>query len=162
LVVEVAGDSLAIFQHGELLDALHETRVVDLDARRGRQCYRQVLVVLAEFFRALLLAEIQIPEHRVSNPNRDAEERTHRRMVRRSTIGRLKSEPTLMIASRRRCRRGSRSGDGKAAFSSGSQEWAMQCGCSCWTTMRSFAVAWRGSSNAKATSRSSARPGLLP
>jgi hypothetical protein len=86
LVVEVSGDSLSIFQHRELLNALQEPRVVDRDARSRRERDRKVLILCTEFLGTLFLAEVEIPEDRVADANGDAEERSHARMVRGKTV----------------------------------------------------------------------------
>jgi two-component system, NarL family, response regulator DevR len=80
--VEVPGDSLSIFQHRELFHALHESRVVDGDARCRRERYRKVLIRCTELLGTLFLAEVEIPEDGVADANGDAEERSHARMVR--------------------------------------------------------------------------------
>ena len=86
LVVEIAGDAVAVLEHRDLLDPLHEPGLVDGHAGRGRERHCEGLVVVAELGRPPLLAEVQVAEHLAPHPDRHAEERAHRRVVRRKAI----------------------------------------------------------------------------
>ncbi|GAB3197218.1 hypothetical protein GCM10027062_08460 [Nocardioides hungaricus] len=65
---------------------LVETRVLDGDAGRGGQRHDDALVLVGEGTVAALLGQVEIAEHLVPDPHGDAEERAHRRMVRREAV----------------------------------------------------------------------------
>jgi hypothetical protein len=72
-------DALAVLEHGHVLEACLQARIVDGDAGRRRQHHGQPLVLRAELGPALFVSEIEAAD-RLSAPDRDAEERHHVRM----------------------------------------------------------------------------------
>src|SRR5256886_5812715 len=87
LVVEVAGNSLAVFEDGDLFRALHQPGVLDRNSVGGRQCDREALVFLAELAGVPLFAQVQVSEHGISHADGHAEERAHVWMVRGEADG---------------------------------------------------------------------------
>ena len=87
LVVEVAGNSLAVFEDGDLFRALHQPGVLDRNSGGGRQCDREALVFLAELAGVPLVAQVQVSEHGISHADGHAEERAHVWMVRGEADG---------------------------------------------------------------------------
>ena len=64
---------------------LVEAGVLDRDAGGCRQGDHDVLVLLGEVALPRLLRQVEVAEHLVADPDRDAEERAHRRVVRAGT-----------------------------------------------------------------------------
>ncbi len=81
-----------------------EAGVLDRDARRDRERADELFVDLRELVGTLLLAQVEVSEHCVPDPDGDAEERRHRRMVRREPERR----PDAAVRSASRSGRGSR------------------------------------------------------
>ena len=87
-VVQVARDAVAVLEHAHLLGAPVEPRVLDRDARGRGERDDGRLVLGRELRRGVLAArpghplvrEVQVAEHRLAHPDRDAEERVHRRV----------------------------------------------------------------------------------
>ena len=63
------------------------TRVVDRHTRELSQQHDRLLVLLGELPAAHFLGQVQIPEWDAADQHRDTQERPHRRMTRRKTIG---------------------------------------------------------------------------
>ncbi|KFD44678.1 hypothetical protein IU11_00060 [Cellulosimicrobium sp. MM] len=84
-VVQVARDAVAVLQDADLLRAAVEPRVLDRDARGGGERDHGRLVLRGELLAPapgdLLVGEVEVAEHRVAHPHRDAEERVHGRVA---------------------------------------------------------------------------------
>ena len=63
-----------------------EAGVLDRHAGRGGERHDDLLVVLGELRRALLLGEVEVAEDLVADAHRHAEEAVHRRVVRREAV----------------------------------------------------------------------------
>ncbi|GAA3244821.1 hypothetical protein GCM10020256_70940 [Streptomyces thermocoprophilus] len=77
------GPQPALPQPGLLVQA----GVVDGDAGRDGEGGQHRLVLLVELEAAALLRQVQVAEDLVAHPDGDAEERVHRRVVRREAVG---------------------------------------------------------------------------
>ncbi len=82
-VVEVPADALALVDDGQALDLLEQARVLDGDPGMEREGLDDALIVLRELCPAGLFGQVEVPDRPTLHGDRDAEERVHRRMVRR-------------------------------------------------------------------------------
>ena len=82
-VVEVHRDPVAVLEDGDLLQPGVEPGVVDRHAGRAGERHRELLVAFAEHLGGLFVGEVEVPEHLAPHHDRHAEERAHRRVVRR-------------------------------------------------------------------------------
>ena len=87
-VVEVHRDPVTVLEDGELLQPDVQPGVVDRHAGRAGQRHRQLLVAFAELIGGLLVGEVEVPEHLAVHRDRNAEERPHRRVIRREAVAR--------------------------------------------------------------------------
>ena len=91
-VVQVTGDSLAVLDRRKLGDPGMQAGVLDGDAGCRRQSIRELLVDIGEHVATGLVAQVQVAEDLAAHGDRHAEERGHRRMIRR------KAEAVGMLA----------------------------------------------------------------
>jgi len=85
-VVEVATDPEALVDDRQLLNALVKPGVLDRDAGVDREHLDELLVLRRELARSDLLGQVEVADRPSRDPNRNAEERIHRRMVRREPV----------------------------------------------------------------------------
>jgi hypothetical protein len=85
-VVEVAGDALAILEHGHVLQPGVQAGVVDGDPGGAGECDRQLLVGGVEHVGRPLVGQVQVAEDLAPHPDGHPEERAHRRVVRREAV----------------------------------------------------------------------------
>ena len=85
------GNPLTVLQQGQLADPQVKTGVLDSHAGRRRQGDYELLVDVGEDLGGCLVGEVEVPENLLPDSDGDAEERLHRRMVRRKpvTVGML-------------------------------------------------------------------------
>ena len=85
-VVQVAADPLALLDDGQALDLLVEPGVLDGDAGVQGEHLDEPLVVLGEVAGGLLVGQVQPADRPALGPDRDAQQRVHRRVVRREAV----------------------------------------------------------------------------
>ena len=85
-VVQLTGDSFAVFEHRQICDAGMQTGVFDDDARRAGERGDHFLVDVGEDVATRFVIQVEVPEDVFANADGHAEERTHRRMVRRKPV----------------------------------------------------------------------------
>ena len=85
-VVEIAGDALPVLYERELLQARVEPGVLDGYSGGASEGHDQLLIDVGEHLGGRLLGQVQVAEHLVAEADRHAEERVHRRVVRREAI----------------------------------------------------------------------------
>jgi len=72
---------------GEVLEAVMEARVLDRDRSRRRERHDERLVLGRELVRGRLVAEVEVSEHLVAQPDGHAEEGPHLGVVFREADG---------------------------------------------------------------------------
>ena len=88
--MELLPDPFAFLHHLQPLELpalalglVVQARVLDGDRGLGREDHEDAFVLLVEHLGTLLVGEVDVPEHRPSTRDPSAEERRHRRVVRR-------------------------------------------------------------------------------
>jgi hypothetical protein len=61
--------------------------MIDRETREPRECGDRLLILVGELFAIRLLGQVQAPERRPTDNNRNPEERVHRRMPQRKPVG---------------------------------------------------------------------------
>ena len=85
-VMEIPGDALTVVDQREGLHRHVQPGVVDGHRRGAGQPDGEFLVELTELGGVDLVGQVQVAEHLVADLDRDTEEGTHRRMVRREPV----------------------------------------------------------------------------
>ena len=85
--MEVLADPGSLVDHGHPLDLLVETGVLDRDPGVKRERLDEPLVVDRELAGAALVRQVEVAHRGALDLDRHAEERAHRRMVRRESRG---------------------------------------------------------------------------
>jgi hypothetical protein len=80
------GDALPVMEDGEFLHPGVEAGVLDGHAGGGGERDDEFLVDVAEHLGRPLVGQVQVPEHLVADQDGHAQERPHRRMVRREAV----------------------------------------------------------------------------
>jgi len=84
--VKVAGDPLPVLDEDHLGQASMEAGILDGDAGGTSQSHHKLLVNVAEDLGGRLIGQVEVAEDLVADPDRDSEERVHRRVVRREPV----------------------------------------------------------------------------
>ena len=86
VVVEIAGDALALLEQRRRLHVLVQPGVLDRQSGRRGERHDELLVDVGEHVAVGLVGEVEVAEHLVAQQDRHAEERRHRRVVRREAV----------------------------------------------------------------------------
>ena len=84
--MEVASDPLAVLDQRQRMELGVQPGVLDRHAGGSGEADDELLVHIGEHLGGGLVGEIEVAEHVVPHAYRHAEERTHRRMVRREAV----------------------------------------------------------------------------
>ena len=80
-VMQITGDSFAVFEQRQVCDACVQPGVLDRDACGRGERHHHLLVDVGEHVVAVLVAQVQVPEHLAPHEDGSTEERAHRRVV---------------------------------------------------------------------------------
>ena len=93
LIVEIATDSLSVVEDAHGTNTVMQPSVLDRDACRQSEGFRESFILLCEVVCTDLVREIQIAEDFTPRPDWDSEKGLHRRMIcRKSVAERMRAE----------------------------------------------------------------------